>query len=132
MSEAYLTSYFPPIPALTIHLAPVGEALQIGPLTAIVDTSADATLVPLKYLDEIEVPADYPAQLRGPWGGARRVQVYTIDIVISDMRLPGIEIVGDEMGHEVILGRSILNRLVLLLDGPGQQSDIYGQRPRVR
>lgn len=132
MSEAYLTSYIPPIPALSIHLAPVGAAPQIGPLTAIVDTGADATLIPLRYLDEIEVPADYPAQLRGPWGNARRVQVYTVDIVISDMRLPGIEVVGDEMSNEVILGRSVLNRLVLLLDGPGQQSDVYGQRPRVR
>jgi len=75
---------------------------------------------------------DYPAQLRGPWGNARRIQVYTIDIVISNMRLPGIEIVGAEMGNEVILGLSLLNRLVLLLDGPGQQSDVYDQRPRVR
>ena len=96
------------------------------------DTGADATLVQLRYLDKIEVPADYPAQLRGPWGNARRVQVYTIDIVISNMRLPGIEIVGDEMGNEVILGRSVLNRLFLLLDGPGQQSDVYDHRPRVR
>ncbi len=132
MSEAYLTSYFPPIPVFSVHLAPVGEAPQIGPLTAIVDTGADATIVPLKYLDEMDIPADYPAQLRGPWGNARLVQVYTIDLIISDMRLPGLEIVGDEMGNEVILGRNILNRLILLLDGPGQQSDIYSQRPRIR
>jgi predicted aspartyl protease len=132
MSEAYLTSYVPPIPALTIHLAPVGAAPQIGPLTALVDTGADATLVPVKYLDEMEIPADYPAQLRDPWGSARRVQIYTVDIVIANMRLPGLEVVGDELGDEIILGRSVLNRLVLLLDGPGQQSDVFGQRPRIR
>ena len=63
MSEAYLTSYFPPIPILSIYLSPVGEAPEIGPLTAIVDSGADATIVPLKYLDEMNVPADYPARL---------------------------------------------------------------------
>jgi predicted aspartyl protease len=132
MSEAFLASYFPPIPVLSIYLTPVGEASQIGPLTAIVDTGADATLVPLRYLDDLDVPADYPTRLRGPWGSARRVQVYTTDIVIATLHLPGIEVVGDEMGNEIILGRNVLNHLVLLLDGPGQQSDVFDQRPRIR
>ena len=59
----------------------------------------------------MDIPADYPARLRGPWGNARQVQVYTVDIVITAMRLPGIEVVGDEMGTEIILGRTVLNRL---------------------
>lgn len=45
--------YRPPIPALSIHLAPVGGAPQIDPLTTIVDTGADATRIPLRCLDEI-------------------------------------------------------------------------------
>jgi hypothetical protein len=132
MSETYLTSYFPPIPALSIQLAPVEEAPQIGPLLAIVDTGADATIVPVKYLNDMAIPADYPAQLRGPWGASRRVQVYIVDLMLTDIRLPGIEIVGDEIANEVIIGRNVLNRLVLLLDGPSQQTDVYNQRPRIR
>ncbi len=132
MSEGYLTHYFPPIPALSVYLARVGETPSIGPFVAILDTGSDATLIPVKYIEQLDVPADYPTQLRGPWGNARRIQVYTIDFVISGMSLPGVEIVGDDMGSEIILGRNILNRLVLLLDGPKQQSDVYSQRPRLR
>jgi hypothetical protein len=32
--------------------------------------------------------------------------------------LPAIEVVGDEQGNEIIIGRNILNRLVMTLDGP--------------
>jgi len=43
---------------------------------------------------------------------------------IEDIRLPAVEVVGDEQGEEIVLGRNVLNRLRLLLDGPAGQLEI--------
>jgi hypothetical protein len=40
-----------------------GESLQLGPLTAIVDTGADGTLIPQALLDEIDAPFVDDAQI---------------------------------------------------------------------
>jgi hypothetical protein len=46
--------------------------------------------------------------------------LYLVDIQIGNMTLPGLEVVGDEVSNEIILGRNVLNRLRVLLDGPGK------------
>jgi hypothetical protein len=38
--------------------------------------------------------------------------------------LPSIDVVSDPIGREVILGRNVLNKLRLLLDGPRQVTEI--------
>ncbi|MBI5650440.1 MAG: hypothetical protein HZC40_08355 [Chloroflexi bacterium] len=50
--------------------------------------------------------------------------------------MPGIEVVGvedesaeDDQAQEIILGRNVLNRLILLLDGPNEQTEILERRP---
>ncbi len=44
--------------------------------------------------------------------------MFTVDIGIDQLCLPAVEVVGDERGNEIILGRNVLNKLRLLLDGP--------------
>lgn len=38
--------------------------------------------------------------------------------MIGEFTLSGIYAVGDELGDETVVGRNVLNRLRLLLDGP--------------
>ncbi len=56
MSIPYLDSYYPPIPVLEISLGYPQDALAHGPLTAIIDTGADGTLVPQSLIDELGAP----------------------------------------------------------------------------
>ena len=37
---------------------------------------------------------------------------------IGDFDLPCIYVVGDDRGNECVLGRNVINRLKMLLDGP--------------
>jgi hypothetical protein len=39
-------------------------------------------------------------------------------------RFAAIQVVGDEVGDEIILGRNVLNRLRLLLDGPAAMLEV--------
>lgn len=51
-------------------------------------------------------------------GERRQVFLYLVDVQIGDVTVPGLYVVGDEVGQESVLGRNVLNRLRLLLDGP--------------
>ena len=117
----YLTDYFPPIPAIEISLGYPDEALRMGPLPAIVDTGADGTLIPQALIDDLAAPFIDDMRIRSHWGEWRSVQLFTLDIGIGEFRLSAIEVAGDEEGDEIILGRNVLNKLRLHLNGPGKQ-----------
>lgn len=48
---------------------------------------------------------------------------------VEGQLLPGIEVVGDEQGRDVLLGRNVLNKLIVLLDGPGRLTAVLSRRP---
>jgi predicted aspartyl protease len=120
MNHRYLDDFHPAMPALALRLGYPDEGLAVGPITAIVDTGADGTLVPQSLLDEIGAPLVDSKRIRSHWGEWRQVLVFAVDLGIDDLRLPAVEVVGDEIGSDIILGRNVLNRLSLLLNGIGQ------------
>jgi predicted aspartyl protease len=116
----YDRSYRPPAPVITIQLAVPGEPFSVGPLSAFVDTGADGTIVPLRYLSPLGLTVDNRKYLRSQWGERRVVDICVLEVGIADVRLPLTEIVADQLGNEVIVGRNLLNHLVLTLNGPEQ------------
>lgn len=118
MKFQYSTEEFPAIPTLDLRLGAPYGALSIGPLRAYVDTGADATVVPISYLGPLRESISDTKNMRSSWGERREVPIYLLDVGIGDLRFPFIEIVADELGEEIIVGRNVLNKLVLTLDGP--------------
>lgn len=74
--------------------------------------------MPQSLLDEIRAPFVDDVRVRSHWGEWRSLQVFTVDIGVGELLLPSVEVVGDDRGDEIVLGRNILNQLRLLLDGP--------------
>ena len=68
--------------------------------------------------------------MRSHWGEWRFVKIGVIDMALDGILLPAVEVVADEKSDIILLGRNVLNRLILLLDGPGRQMDILTRRPR--
>jgi len=122
--QPYLTHYRPPFPAIEVILHNSDSALHTVALKALLDTGADGTLVPLTYLREILAPPLTETRLRSHWGEWRVAQLFLVEIRIGTSTLPNIFVVGDEQGNEIVLGRDVLNRLRLLLDGPAMLTTI--------
>ena len=121
---SYDQTYQPPAPTCAIALAVTeGEAVH---LVALVDTGADATLIPVRHLQAIGARRVFEMSMRSQWGEQRTVFLYLVDVRIANITLPGLYVVGDEWGAEVILGRDVLNRLRLMLDGPALLMRIMG------
>ena len=56
---------FPPAPFLPIRLSSPGEPASSSEHEALIDTSSDFTLVPLRYLLAVEAPETRSAFVRG-------------------------------------------------------------------
>ncbi len=124
MKFPYNIDYFPPAPAVDIFLGKADESFKIGPLSALVDSGADGTVVPARYLGEFQAEIADRKIIRSHWGEARIVSIYLLDVGIAGVRLPAIEIVADELSVDILIGRNILNKLRVFLDGPKQTIEI--------
>ena len=76
----------------------------------------------MSYLLTIDAPETAPAWLVGITGKRVAIALYHVDTYLGEVVFPGVPVIGDERGDEVILGRDVLNRLALILDGPRQQT----------
>jgi predicted aspartyl protease len=131
MAHRYDIHFTPPFPRLPVAIsAPEHSATAV--LSGLIDTGADATLAPIEHLLAAQAVELYRARLRSHWGELRSVSVYLVDLVVDGHVLPGVEVVGDELTNDVLLGRNVLNRLRLVLDGPASEVDILSSRPRHR
>jgi predicted aspartyl protease len=131
MSNNYDRNKFPPAPVLDIRFSAPREPAEAQVYPALIDTGSDFTLVPLDMLKQIDAPESRPAQVRGLWSDPHEITLYIVDIHLENGVLPSVEVIGTENSSdiEIILGRNILNRLILLLDGRGLQTEVLERRP---
>jgi len=122
VTHACSRAYRPAFPSLPVRLRSADERTEV--ITALVDTGADITFVPTALLEQIAARDSTPAQIRSHFGDVHTVQLYLIGLEIETLSLPGQYVVGDDTGAEVILGRDVLNKLAVFLDGPHERSTL--------
>jgi hypothetical protein len=83
-------------------------------------------MVPLTLLEHLGVPATHVVTVRAHIGdNVYHAAVYRVDLVLDEqIRLPAIDVVSDDWGDEIILGRDVLNKLRLFLNGPDRITDV--------
>ncbi|MCX6048428.1 MAG: retroviral-like aspartic protease family protein [Chloroflexi bacterium] len=106
-------TYSPSAPVINFKLVADHEL----ELVALVDSGADATMIPINFLREINAPYVKRQRMRGVTGVAQQVNLYLVTIQISVHRLPAIRVIATTPGNEVILGRDVLNHLIVMLNG---------------
>lgn len=124
ISFPYSNNYEPPAPTLEIKiLSPESRKFRV--IETLVDTGADASLIPKSILEELEAHFLQSKQMRGILGQTFTVDVYMVTLEVGGQRLRGVTVVGIEDGkEEPIVGRNILNRLFLLFNGPHERLDV--------
>lgn len=119
----YTSSYFPPAPILDIVLVSQPQGNRTDAVAGFLDTGADASIVPLHLLEQIGARYVTEQRVRSYFGEARTVHTYLVDVVIDGITLPALEVVGDTV-DETLIGRDVLNRLRIRLDGPRQRIEV--------
>jgi hypothetical protein len=113
----YDSRFQPAMPAVDVRVGPALGAASLE-LAAIVDSGADATSIPVGYLQQISARRNRRAWLRGVTGDPLLVDLYAVALELGPLRQGLLEVIGDRLGDEVIIGRDVLNDLLVILNGP--------------
>lgn len=112
----YDLDYLPAMPIVTLSIG-IPDSETTLTLSALVDSGADATMIPIKYLQEIQAIKRQRVFIRTISAQRAGANLYTISLQFAHYRRNRIEVVGNQDTDEVIVGRDILNHLVVTLDG---------------
>ena len=63
-------------------------------------------------------------KVTGVTGKSVGVELYFVEIQIGDLIIPGVKAISSRSSKEVILGRDVLNHLIVTLDGIAGTTEI--------
>lgn len=113
--------YNPAIPVIEIVLLSSETNAPPIQLTAIVDTGADATMLPVNLLEATGARYVQTLRLRGVTGQASVVETFVTSIRLGPHVVYGVQAVAMPIESEAIIGRDVLNELEIRLNGPAQE-----------
>ena len=64
------------------------------------------------------------AKVTGIGGKSSLVDLYLVEIQIGTLQIPGVKAMASRISTEVIIGRDVLNHLIVTLDGIAGQTEI--------
>lgn len=111
----YDSTYDPSAPVIEVSVRYRGEAT----ITAMIDSGADATILPYHVLQTVNARYFETRILRGTDGARVSVNRYLVHLQIGNFQIHSIRAIASDAAGEPLIGRDVLNQLVVTLDGPG-------------
>ena len=119
---SYDASHFdPPAPVAQVRLRNLHSGATVSDVLLLMDTGADITLLPRTAVEQLGVSllAGQQYELMGFDGSKSFAPVVMLDLLFLRRAFRGRYLLTEE--ERGILGRDILNHVILLLNGPQQQ-----------
>jgi len=113
----YSRNYQPAMPVIEVGLGKGGQREPGLLRIALVDSGADGTRVPVDLLDEIGARLVGAARIKGILGDSQVADIYLVSLRVGPHLLSTLRVVAAAEGDEIILGRNVLNQLVVTLNG---------------
>ncbi|MCE7986865.1 MAG: hypothetical protein DYG89_37300 [Caldilinea sp. CFX5] len=112
--------YYPAAPVADITITGVKSVT----LSALIDSGSDTSMIPLAVLRAAEAEYVVTKRVRGLFGHARNADLYFVDVQVGNYRVPAVRVIGVPPDETAIIGRDILNHLIVVLDGIGSTTEI--------
>ena len=123
MKASYDTSLRPPAPFLPVRLASLAEHSESITVRAKLDTGADLSAIPTTLIDRLHLMPAGEIEVEGYDSRRSTIQAYDVNLQIDQLSVAGLLVIGFAEDY-VLLGRDVLNRLRILLDGPALTTEI--------
>jgi hypothetical protein len=115
-SYDYDRSYNPSIPIVEIKIGQPWTT-PLLPLTALVDSGADGSIIPLQYLRQVGARRERKSWITGITGVRTQIDIYTVALSFGPFVFDDIEVAAGKRNDEIIVGRDLLNQFIVTLDG---------------
>lgn len=122
-------NYDPPAPVLPVRVGGIDPTSPTALLRMLVDTGADCSLIPARLARSLRLPYVDKIEVQGVGGNVRSARVYAARIRLGPLRLVTRMAA---FGDEALLGRDLLNRLSLHIDGRAGTISIAPATKRTR
>lgn len=110
-------SFDPPAPVLPVRIGGIDDHDPAAMLRMLVDTGADCTLIPVKIARSLRLPVVDRTEIQGVGSKSQAANVHAARIRLGSLRVLARVVA---LGEECLIGRDILNRVVMQLDGPNE------------
>jgi len=120
----YDSAYVPPMPVVDITITSPGQQQISATITALVDSGADATLIPINVLEQVGARYVDKARIWGILGHSQAVDVYLVTLQIGPNQIYSVRAIAVEVGATAILGRNALNHIVVTLNGLANTTEL--------
>lgn len=114
----------PPAPFVYVGLRSPHDDDPPLELPALVDTGADTTVVPLQVVESLGLPPLDEMPTVGFGGQLTFIPTFLIRLRLRGLVEMSVEVLASPDESYVLLGRDVLNRFKLTLDGPGLSLEI--------
>lgn len=122
-SFEYDRSYSPAFPGFALTIAGTETSRQQD-VWGLIDSGSDATQIPMQILRTVGARKLDQRWAKDLSGIRYPVTIYAVQLVIDSLVLYGIEAIGREGTNEVIIGRDVLNQLIVTLNGLAYVTEI--------
>jgi len=116
----YSRQFEPPAPVAEIIVRAVGEAT----VQVLIDSGADASMLPITILRSINARFIEKHRVVPVLGRAYTVDLYAVNIQIAGFNIPAVEVIAVKDTGDALIGRDVLNHLIITLDGIGGVTEI--------
>lgn len=122
----YLHNYDPPKPVIELEVSLPGRSQPKVSTVLLVDSGADKTMMSIDILQSINAkPIDH-IRVRSLFGASRSTQLYVVDLHIGVHHIHAVEVAALPAEEENIMGRDVLNHLVVTLNGLAGVTEVAG------
>jgi hypothetical protein len=120
----YDFSYSPSMPVVNIEVTPVARQAEPLNLVAMIDSGSDGSMIPLAYLRAMKAHRSGQVAMRTITGVRSVVDLYEVAIRIGPHAFAYVRVAADKHNNIAILGRDLLNHLVITLNGLAATTEV--------
>jgi hypothetical protein len=120
---AYDSSFKPPAPVADVTVSHPLSGLRRRALRGKLDSGADTTVLPERVVLQLGLTPRGHVWTRGFDGTYSRRSVFYVRLRVESFDLPSVRCVAADR-TTVLVGRNVLNRFLLILDGKHQTFDL--------
>lgn len=89
-----------------------------------IDSGSDGSLIPLEHLRTIKARRTGQVVMRSITGARNIVDIYEVSLRLGPHHFPHLRVAADTHNEIVVLGRDVLNHIVITLNGLAATTEI--------